>query len=246
MFLSAYTPGGSVISMYHVTNVSVDKSPKPPDWNMIKPTVANDTAYNGNLLGLPVAFFTTTLFQRNLPNKSPYPRGAMTGTKHWRVTIPFNCHKFKLFLMGKHKTLNSGVTQIHLLCLNEEHSEAENVLTTILTHMEKLVDGPKLKEYFPNGKANEYTQVNRMFVNVSFINPVSITEDAEWDTVPKNNKRQGNISNPSFNTLYEWGLHKLKSLQHEYGMEKVQSLQLEWEALNKKGKLNQVTTINTA
>ena len=84
-----------------------------------------------------------------------------------------------------------------------------------------------------------------MFVNVSFINPVSITEDAEWDTVPKNNKRQGNI-NPPFNTLYKWGLHKLKSLQNECGMEEVQSLQQEWEALNKKGKLNQVTTINTA
>ena len=229
--------------MYHVTNVSVDKSPKPPDWNMINPTVANDTVYNGSLLGLPVAFFTTTLYQRNLPNKSPYPRGAMTGAKHWRVTIPFNFHKFKLFLMHKHKTPNSGVTQIHLLCL--ENSEAENILTTVLTHKEKPIDGPKLEQYFPNEKANEYTQ-DRMFVNVSFINPVSITEDAKWDTVPKNNKGQGNIFNPSFNTLYEWGLHKLKSLQNESGMEKVQSWQQEWEALNKKGKLNQVTTINTA
>ena len=49
--------------MYHVTNVSVDTSPKHPDWRTIEPNVANDTVYSGSLLGLPVVFFTTTLYK---------------------------------------------------------------------------------------------------------------------------------------------------------------------------------------
>ena len=88
-----------MISMYHVTNVSVDKSPKPPEWNMIKPSVANDPVYNGNLLGLPVAFFTTTLRDGILPDQSPYPTGSRPDVLHWQVKIPFNVSKFKFFLM---------------------------------------------------------------------------------------------------------------------------------------------------
>ena len=176
-----------MISMYHVTNVpvSVERSPKHPDWNMIKPSAANDKVYNGNLLGLPVAFFTTTLFKNELPKKSPYPRGGTKNTQYWRVLIPFDYCKFKLFLMNKYKSDTSGVTQIHLLCLNEENSEAEKLLTTVLIHKEKLIDGTGLDQYFPSRRANEFTQDN-MVVNVSFINPVLITEDAEWDTVQKN------------------------------------------------------------
>ena len=42
-----------------------------------------------------------------------------------------------------------GTEQIYLLCLNEHNpSKAEKFLTTILTHMEKPIDGPKLKCYF--------------------------------------------------------------------------------------------------
>ena len=163
--------------MYHVTNVSVDESSQHPDWPTIKPTVANDTVYNGSLLGLPVAFFTTTKFKNMPPNESPYPRGAATGIEHWRVTIPFDYRKFSLFLMNERKTDKSGVTQIHLLCLNKHNSKAEKLLTTVLTHKEKLIDGTRLNRYFPNSTANEFTQ-GGIIVNVSFINPVSVTEDA--------------------------------------------------------------------
>ena len=222
--------------MYHVTNVSADTSPKHPDWRTIEPNVANDTVYSGSLLGLPVAFFTTTLYKNKLPNRSPYPKGTTTGIKHWRVTIPFDYRKFNLFLMNERKTDESGVTQIHLLCLNEHNSKAEKLLTTSLTHEEKLIDGTRLNRYFPYGKENVYTKADRMFVNISFINPVLVNENAKWDTVPKDDSGFGNIiADPPFDTLYEWGMDKLKST----------CLQQEWEALHKEGKLSQDTPMNT-
>ena len=225
--------------MYHVTNVSVDKSPKPPEWNMIKPSVANDPVYNGNLLGLPVAFFTTTLFNSELPKISPYPRGGTKGTHHWRVTIPFDYCKFKIFLMNKYKTDKSGVTQVHLLCLNEENSEADKLLITVLTHKGILID---TTEYFPEKTAADELEQGCTVVNVSFINPVLIGEDAKWDTV---SKRYNNPTNALSGTLYYWGIVQLKTLQKEPGMDQMESLQQEWEVLNGKGKLNQDTAINT-
>ena len=216
--------------MYHVTN---DRSEVPPGWDMVKLTIPNDRLYNGNLLvGLPVAFFTTTLIHRGLPTTSPYPRGATAGVKHWRVTIPFNHRNFNLFLMNEHQG-DRGSKQVHLLCLNKQNpSKAEKLLTTALTHMEKLIDDTKLHQYFPNGEANEFTQ-SGMFVNVCFINPVLITEDARWDKIPKANIGYGDIIDPPFHTLYEWGLHKLKLLQKE------------WETLQEEGKLQHDTAINT-
>ena len=221
--------------MYHVTNVSKDKSPQQPDWHIIKPSVANDTTYNGSLLGLPVVFFTTTLFKNKT---SPYPRGATTGIKHWRVRIQFDYRKFNLFLMNERKTDKSGATQIHLLCLNEHNSKAEKLLTTVLIQKKKLIDGTRLNQFFPNGKGNVYTKVDRMVVNVSFINPVSLNKNAKykWDTVRKTDFGSGKIVVPPFDTLYEWGMDKLKSTR----------LQQKWEALHKEGKLNQDTPINTA
>ena len=220
----------STISMYHVTNA---RSETHPGWVMIKPAVAKNAVYNGDLLfGLPVAFFATTQWRGTLPNISPYPRDAIAGVNHWRVTIPFNHYKFKLFLMNEYKG-NRGITQVHLLCLNKHfQSQAEKLLTTILTHKEKLLDATKLDRYFPKGKANEYTQ-DRIFVNVSFINPVLITENARWDMVPKHKVGYGDLVDLPFGTLYEWGLDKLKSLQQE------------WETLHKEGKLDQDTVINT-
>ena len=64
------------IWMYHVTNVSAQN--RRPDWHEIKPcSIANDKTYDGDLLGLPLASFTTTRYDgghRDMPTISPYPR----------------------------------------------------------------------------------------------------------------------------------------------------------------------------
>ena len=212
--------------MHHVTNVPLDESSQHPDWHIIKPSVANDEVHNGSLFRLPVAFFTTTLYKNELPKTSPYPKRGTKNTHYWRVRVPFDYCKFKLFLMSEHKTEITGITQIHLLCLNEENSEAEKLLTTVLTLKKTLIDETRLDRYFPSGKANEFEK-DHMFVNVSFINPVLITEEAIWDTVKKNTN---NINDESVGTLYEWGMDQLKSY---------------WEELHRKGELNQDTAINT-
>ena len=45
--------------------------------------------YDGELVGLPVASFTTTRRNGDLATFSPYPRGGTPGRMYWRVTIPF-------------------------------------------------------------------------------------------------------------------------------------------------------------
>ena len=70
--------------MYHVTDVSVDRSPNHPTWSTIKTSSADDKVYDGDLLlGLPVAFFTTTLYNNDLPTQSPYPRDRTPGEEYW-------------------------------------------------------------------------------------------------------------------------------------------------------------------
>ena len=86
------------------------------------------------------------------------------------------------------------------------------------------MDGTGLDQYFPSRRANEFT-LDHMVVNVLFINQMSVTEDATWDMVPKDNKNHGTIV--TFGTLYEWGLDKLEFLRQEWGMEQVESLQQE-------------------
>ena len=96
--------------MYHVTNQSAQNA--RPDWDTIEPvSIANNEKYDGNLLGLPLASFTTTQNEfRNtidLPTISPYPRNInqniYTGSYH-RVKIQFikNDHYISLICV-KHK-----------------------------------------------------------------------------------------------------------------------------------------------
>ena len=73
--------------MYHVT-----KEVKDTKWSKIEARcIANDKTYDGDLLGLPLASFTTTLNEYNgkigLPTSSPYPRCAQANEKHYRMTI---------------------------------------------------------------------------------------------------------------------------------------------------------------
>ena len=113
--------------------------------------------------------------------------------------------------------------------LMKKNSKAEEFLTTVLM---RLVDAAELDQYFPNGKANEYTQ-DHNFVNISFINPGSLKNSPVWDPVPKDNSKHTINKKPS-GTLYTWGFNQLMMI-----------LQQQWEKLYKEGELNQDTIINT-
>ena len=91
---------GSCI-MYHVT--SRDGSEEQPRWTeinymlqMIKHMM--EIWY----VGLPVASFTTTQYNYDLPTISPYSRNDIQGNSYWRVKVPFEYNKYSIFRMNSH------------------------------------------------------------------------------------------------------------------------------------------------
>ena len=189
--------------MYHVTNVS-DQNPRP-DWDAIEPvSIANDETYDGDLLGLPLASFSTTLFfqqngRHSLPTKSPYPRnihGKNHSGRHHRVRIKFYKNHFHIFLMGTYETMvSSGATQVQLLCIRKHGRDQfeDGVYGILLQHYrERELTEQSLDKYFPCGGANVYKgdsdmEIYKMFVNVHFTYSIDVSSGAQWDVVQKSN-----------------------------------------------------------
>ena len=172
--------------MYHVTNQKICNP--QPTWNFVRLCKPNDVDYDGQLYGLPVACFTTTLRDGSFPIVSPYPRNAAIKTSHWRVSVPFDPAKYTIF-----KVKNGVPIQQHLLCLrNDEASPLEIFLKAVLP-LSFTVESAETgyNECFPRGsigcEANEYSRGRKIFVNVHFIHPVPISDDAhaEWDRAQK-------------------------------------------------------------
>ena len=197
--------------MYHVTNVPSGED--QPNWTEIRLNVADDSHFDGDLLDLPVACFTTTLFNGGLPTQSPYPRLLSNGkapekdAEHWRVDVSFNLDGYTIFDMNC-----EAQGQIHLLCLNK--NEEKGKLLAAMLDKQKLAN---LKKYFPNDKANEYTD-EKCFVNVSFINPVSLTNAGvvRWTKVKKDKShRTGShgylTKEQAKEKLLQWGEVQLQS-----------------------------------
>lgn len=191
--------------MYHVTNVQ--DNARKPNWDKIKPySIANDETYDGDLLGLPLASFTTTLTSyqgsNSLPTISPYPRSAEVGSSHHRVKVQFNMNDYYIFWMNSHKTGTSGVTQIQLLCIRKNNrEELENKIyeTLLQYYKDKELTTEQLEGYFPNGQANVYDSKNKTFVNVHFVCAIDI-RDGQWDTVERGRFRTGELHHsPSIN-----------------------------------------------
>ena len=191
--------------MYHVTDVLEDISSVHPDWTEIKPSVADDKTFDGELVRLPVASFTTTLYDGDLPTMSPYPRYGIEGKSYWRVAVPFEYDKYNIYLMNDHPT------QIHLLCLAKDGTDVEIILSAIL--MKRCLTNEHAAMYFPNGQVNEYTST-KIFVNVAFIKAIKISDEGTWDTVPRTHHSHGDLetidtSESNTNLLYQWGFTRL-------------------------------------
>ena len=184
------------IRMYHVTNVS--GAAAEPDWSEVHLCVPYDEYYDGDLCGLPVACFTTTLYNGELPDRSPYPRDAVPGTEHCRVSVPFDPDDYEIFLI--HET--PGHRQVQLLCLTKDaksSSREKNLKKTLNSNCMLKEEG--LKKYFPDGKSNDYMyNEQRFFVNVHFVEPVPLTTAKEWSTVKKN----GQVYKPVEKLYEKW------------------------------------------
>ena len=193
----------ATMRMYHVTNVStsaisrhafvtiggdkhaISVATKEPDWSEVRLCVPNDRYYDGDLCGLPVACFSTTLWDGGLPTFSPYPRNAASGTEHWRVSVPFYPDDYDIYKM--HEVHG----QVQLLCLQKPanpHLCGPDIL--LITRFqqsrywrEKLLTQKDLETYFPGGNPNEYRN-GKLFVNVHFVKPVTLSDKtAEWTPI---------------------------------------------------------------
>ena len=193
--------GHQGIYMYHVTNVL--GTDEEPEWGEVKVNAANDSYFDEDLLGLPVACFSTTLFDGLFPTRSPYPRQydgkiPKEGTEFWRVSVPFNPSEFEIIDMQKPASTASqtGLRQIHLLCL-KKNNEKDKLLAEIL--WERRLSNQARGQYFPGNAANTYNssslQEQKFFVNVTFINPVTVGDNARWTRVCRDIKAQEKVIN---------------------------------------------------
>ena len=224
-----YCPAG--IKMYHVTNQSEQMD--QPDWGTVEArSIANDETYDGALLGLPLASFTTTLNRYkgvDLPTISPYPRNRFDlnvtySGKHWRVITRFNMNNYHIFLMGdnSNQSINS---QVQLLCIRKSDDERDQVEDEVygilLEHFKnKKLTESQLDKYFPDGGANVYDSTgrrdaDRMWVNVHFTFDYNIPEGiSEWDTVLKQGET-GDINN-KFDDIELNDLRSLWYMKHHF------------------------------
>ena len=191
MKLCFYCPTG--IWMYHVTKESalnIVLTFTSPPWTEIEPrSIANDKKYDGNLLGLPLASFTTTLYNGELPTVSPYPRGKSGW--HYRVRVKFYKQNYHIFLMGEKYTQTSDTYQYQLLCIRKcDRDQFEEKVYRILLqcYEDQQLSDLTIKTYFPEGKANDAKHGKKMYVNVHFTHSINISDGhGEWDTVQTEN-----------------------------------------------------------
>ena len=85
--------------IYHVTNILGTQN--QPVWDEITTHLAYDQHFDGAMVGLPVACFTTTLYKGGLPTLSTYPRSAEHEVEHWRVNFTINLNDFNLIFIAE-------------------------------------------------------------------------------------------------------------------------------------------------
>lgn len=168
---------------YHVSNVE-EKQPQP-NWKQLACTPADDKDYDGALLGLPVVFLTTTLYKKDLPDRSTYPRyQGCKGKSHWRLSVPLNQFiRHSMWLMAK------GDTQVHILLVDpaspwhrflSHYTKGANLIKKI----EPLLDNnPYLSRVQNQFVPNDYDS-SRIFVNIELLEALNISNGKWGDTVP--------------------------------------------------------------
>ena len=105
--------------------------------------------------------------------------------------------------------MNDHSSQINLLCLAKDGTNAENILSAALRR--KLLMGEDAAKYFPKGKPNQYAD-EMVFVNVSFIRPVKVPKGSQsWDKVKRSGHTYGEIKSiDDSDTLKELGMKQIQ------------------------------------
>lgn len=171
---------------YHVTDLEEDNQ---TIYNVLIRGCGKSRAYDGLLVGLPCVFFSTALFNGNLPTLSPYPVFGIPGQKYKRLCVPLQ--KFEDYKFW-HVT-DITPPQVRLILTNSEREE-------------RLVKGFSRHDICPLDKSsNPYLMFSRgkwystdrtdqptKWVNFSILHDFQIDEVCYWDYVERGTQGPGN------------------------------------------------------
>ena len=158
---------------YHVTNLESDSR---NIYRKLRLSIADDKTYDGHLVGLPVVFFSTTLYMSQLPDISVYPRDGQNDKKYLRVKIPLSEFQgYDWWEMSHHGQ------QIHLL-----FTKADGHWSRMLKEKFTPVEQKEFKYLKLNGHVWEVNDYNRLrtFVNIAVLKEVMLDANGcTWDEV---------------------------------------------------------------
>lgn len=175
---------------YHVTNVETteqdDKKQLP--WDRLISQIATHKSYDKKIIGLPCVFFTTSLYNGELPQQTMYPSEpvGMKGSYYRRVIVPLTrFDDYEIYFFDKNDK------QVRLLLLNKKEQETFKPDTT-MTILSKEMAKPYLRrhesKYYSNDASNrvESDEDKRCFVSFVVLHDVLLGEGVIFDNVLKN------------------------------------------------------------
>lgn len=172
------TSKGSIKYAYHVTNLEVTAT----RFEELRPSIANDRTYDGDLLGLPVVPLTTTLSgSGTLPTISPYPRTGRDERMYQRVKIPLsNFEGYNWWLM------HSCERQVHILFTTADGHWSKMLSKSLNTEFKMINQAGFEHLTFKDGQWTVNYYRPGPFVNIFILKTVPLNDRrCEWDTVKR-------------------------------------------------------------
>ena len=184
---------------YHVTNINAEHI--CPTWTFLKWTICDDKFFDGSLFTFPCVQFTTTLYKKDCPTISTYPRGG-DSKFYWRVKLPMkNFSNYKVVLCHE---VEANQKQVHLALIKPNSINIPEKWEESIEEARKYLIRINEKWY-----SNDYYN-NKYFVNFAIFENIQLQDlvyKAEWDKVKHFDKtnlsyRQQRMDDNK-NTLFE-------------------------------------------
>lgn len=183
-----------VLYAYHVSDVTYCST--KPNWSHLSTTTAIDRYYNGVMGDLisEGVFFSTTLRDGRLPEKSLYPKNGERDVTYWRALVPLSrFNNYRIIRCHSVGTQN-GVEQVALLlvpptdsALNEKVDQA--ILEGSLEYDDELTH--TFNNYLCRDEdtnkwcSNNYNDDLKAWVNIVVPHDVPLGKDTRWDRVQR-------------------------------------------------------------
>lgn len=186
---------------YHVTNVPMNNSiygngrkaleTIKKTWKELEMSAnAVNLSYDSpmdNLIEKGVSM-STTLWNDNLPTISPYPKGGEHDNYYFRVTVPLERFRDYRIILCK-CARNTPVIQVSILLVNPLDTDLNKRVNDKIAQKEVTELTDKRNYYLFRDQmtkkwyTNNYTEKNKVWVNIVIPHSVDLEKDSEWDTV---------------------------------------------------------------